>query len=86
VTRVGRPALISMCSATVHGVNTVDLLDMRNDTSRARLRVFLAPSWAERLAMRPLDPAVLVAVEALGLSTEIVVVRLARHGGCWRQG
>jgi hypothetical protein len=54
---------------------------MGNDASRTRSSVFLAPSWAIRLAVRPLDPVVLVAVEPFGVTAEIVGVGLLGHVG-----
>jgi hypothetical protein len=60
------------------------LLGLGDDASRARLAVLSASSGAERLAMRPLGPAVLVPVELLGTAAQIAGVGLLGHGGwCW---
>lgn len=54
---------------------------MREGLRRARLAVFLAPSRAKRLAMRPLGPAVLVAVELPGAAAKVAGEGLrGRHG------
>ena len=58
-----------------------DLLDMRVQLSRAGLAVFLSSSRAKRLSVRPLRPAVLVAVELLGVAAEVASEGLqSRHG------
>jgi len=57
-------------SASLH-VARVRGLDMRIQLRRARLAIFDASSGTEGLAMRPLRPAVLVAVELLGVATEV---------------
>lgn len=44
---------------------------MRVDASRTRTGIDLAPPRTERLAMSPLDSAVLVAVELLGVAAEV---------------
>lgn len=44
---------------------------MRVQLSRAGLAVFLSPARAKRLSVRPLRPAVLVAVELLGVAAEV---------------
>jgi len=47
-----------------------------NDASRTRASISLTSSWAKGRAMRPLDAAVLVAIEALGIAAEIAGVGL----------
>ena len=54
---------------------------MRVQLSRAGLAVFLSPTRAKRLSVRPLRPAVLVAVELLGVAAEVAGEGLrGRHG------
>jgi hypothetical protein len=48
-----------------------DLLDVRERLSRAGLAIFLASSRTKRLAMCPLGPAVLVAVELPGAAAKV---------------
>jgi hypothetical protein len=79
VARVGRPAAVSICSTKLC-VCVLDILDMRVDASRPGPSILLASSRAIGLAVRPLDPAVLVAVEFFGAATEIVGVGLLGHG------
>tara|TARA_R110002003_G_scaffold108_1_gene9055 strand:- start:7975 stop:8265 length:291 start_codon:yes stop_codon:yes gene_type:complete len=96
VARVRRPAAVSKIRANASS-SLVDILDMRVDASRAWPSVFLASSRAKRLAMRPLDPVVLVAIELLGVGAEVAGVGLLRHGvyeprwremleRCWNSG
>lgn len=77
---VGRPGFVRACSTRPCAVR-VDILDMRVDASRTRSAIVLASARAERLAMSPLDAAVLVAVELLGFAAEVVGVGLLGHDG-----
>jgi hypothetical protein len=68
----------------LHSAYGAALLYVVDEASRARLAVLNASSRAERLAMRPLGPAVLVPVELLGTTAQIAVVGLLGHGEwCW---
>jgi hypothetical protein len=60
-----------------------DLPDAGVQLSRTGLAVCLSASRAERLSMRPLRPAVLVAVEVLGVAAKVAGEGLrGRHRGC----
>lgn len=48
-----------------------NLPDVRNDLGRTRSSIFLSSSRTVRLAVSPLDPAVLVAVELFGSAAEV---------------
>lgn len=60
----------------------VYILELSNDASWAWSSIFLAPTGAKRLAVGPLDAAVLVPVEASGVAAEVAGVGVIRHGGC----
>lgn len=62
------------------------LLEVRSDLCGARLAVFLASARTKGRAMRPLDPAVLIAVELLRVGAEVAGVGLfSRHDGVWER-
>lgn len=71
--------MVSNCCLNGIITGVLDVLDMGNDASRTRPSIFLASSRAIGLAVRPLDPAVLIAVESFSVTAEIVGVRLLGH-------
>lgn len=75
---IGNPAMVSKGRKLAP---RADVPGAGNDASRTRASISLTSTWAKGRAMRPLDAAVLVAVEPLGVAAEIAGVGLFRHGG-----